>query len=70
MKPSRAAVPLLALTFLWVPCRHTSAQEIAVSSVSGKEQLLSLNFTNNGQQVDAAVGQRIEITLGTVGPRQ
>jgi len=70
MKPSRAAVPLFALTFLWIPCLHTSAQGIAVSSVSGKEQLLSLNFANNGQQVAATVGQRIEITLGTVGPQQ
>jgi hypothetical protein len=32
--------------------------------------VLSLNFKNNGQQLAARVGQQIEISLGTVGPRQ
>lgn len=32
--------------------------------------LLSLTFANNGQHVSARVGQQIEISLGTVGPRQ
>jgi hypothetical protein len=32
--------------------------------------VLSLSFFNNGQQMSARVGQQIEISLGTVGPRQ
>jgi hypothetical protein len=32
--------------------------------------VLSLSFANNGQHVSAGVGQQIEISLGTVGPRQ
>jgi len=32
--------------------------------------VLSLSFANNGQHVSARVGQQIEISLGTVGPRQ
>src|SRR5262252_8462448 len=35
-----------------------------------KQQVLSLNFANNGQHVRATVGQQIVITLGTVGPAQ
>ncbi|HKW26550.1 MAG TPA: hypothetical protein VJN48_12245 [Terriglobales bacterium] len=31
---------------------------------------MSLSFANNGQHVSARVGQQIEISLGTVGPRQ
>jgi hypothetical protein len=70
LSASRAAALFVALTFLWIPCRHTSAQEIGVSSINGNQQLLSLNFTNNGQHLPARVGQRIEVTLGTVGPTQ
>src|SRR5690348_11789670 len=32
--------------------------------------VLSLSFANNGQHVSARVGQQIEISLGTVGPRR
>jgi hypothetical protein len=32
--------------------------------------VLSLSFANNGQHVSARVGRQIEISLGTVGPRQ
>src|SRR5690242_8818554 len=32
--------------------------------------VLSLSFANNRQHVSARVGQQIEISLGTVGPRQ
>ena len=41
-----------------------------MSSTSTSQQVLFLNFTNNGQQLPATVGQQIEITLGTVGPPQ
>ena len=40
------------------------------ASRAGREQVLALNFANNGQHVSARVGQQIEISLGTVGPRQ
>jgi len=32
--------------------------------------VLFLDFTNNGQRLAARVGQQIEISLGTVGPKQ
>jgi hypothetical protein len=58
------------MNLLWLPCLCADVQKGGVSSASSNQQLLSLNFTNDGQQVAASVGQRIEITLGTVGPRQ
>ena len=70
MATSRLAVFLAIINLLWIPCLCADVQKVGVSSTSSNQQLLALNFTNNGQQVAAAVGQRIEITLGTVGPRQ
>ena len=35
---------------------------------SGQEQILFLTNANNGQRVAAVVGQRIEISLATIGP--
>jgi hypothetical protein len=66
---SRSAF-LVALAFLWTFCRNADAQEAHTSSTSTEPQVLSLNFTNNGQRLDSTVGQQIEITLGTVGPKQ
>jgi hypothetical protein len=70
MTTSRLACFLATMNLLWIPCLCADVQKGGVSSTSSNQQLLSLNFTNNGQQVAAAVGQRIEITLGTVGPRR
>src|SRR5271167_301260 len=70
MSTLRLAFPLVALAFLWTSCGNADAQEAGQSSTIAKRQLLSLNFTNNGQHVTATVGQRIEIRLGTVGPKQ
>jgi hypothetical protein len=70
MATSRFAVFLATINLLWIPCLCADVQKVGVPSTSSNQQLLALNFTNNGQQVAAAVGQRIEITLGTVGPRQ
>jgi archaellum component FlaF (FlaF/FlaG flagellin family) len=70
MTTSRLAFFLATIDLLWLPCLCADVQKVGVSSRSSNQQLLSLNFTNNGQQVAAEVGQRIEITLGTVGPRQ
>jgi hypothetical protein len=38
------------------------------SPASLKQQVLRLEFKNNGQHVVASVGERIEITLGSIGP--
>ena len=70
MTNSRSAVFLVALVFLWTSCGNADAQKVDMSSTSIKQQVLSLNFTNNGQHPAATVGQQIEITLGTVGPKQ
>src|SRR5205809_3655286 len=51
-------------------CGNADAQKADMSSTSIKQQVLSLNFTNNRQHLAATVGQQIEITLGTVGPKQ
>src|SRR6266852_7447619 len=70
MTNSRSAVFLVALVFLRASCGNADAQKVDMSSTSIKQQVLSLNFTNNGQHLAATVGQQIEITLGTVGPKQ
>jgi hypothetical protein len=67
---SRSAVFLVALAFLWTCCGYADAQKVDMSSTSIEQQVLSLNFTNNGQHLAATVGQQIEITLGTVGPQK
>ena len=69
MTNSRTAVFSLALAFLWTPCGIAAAPKAHRAS-SIKQEVLSLNFTNNGQRLRATVGQQIEITLGTVGPSQ
>lgn len=62
---------MLAALVLWGPlCADTNAQKASMPLASIKQQVLSLNFMNNGQHARATVGQQIEITLGTVGPAQ
>ena len=70
MTTSRSTVFLAALAFLWTCCGNSDAQEVDVTSTSIEQQVLFLNFTNNGQHLAATVGQQIEITLGTVGPQK
>jgi len=70
MTKSRSAVVLVALACLWTSGGNADAQQVDMASTSGKPQVLSLNFTNNGQHLASTVGQQIEITLGTVGPKQ
>lgn len=70
MANSRSAFSLVALAFLWTSCGNADAQTARIASTSVNQQVLSLNFTNNGQRLAARVGQQIEISLGTVGPRQ
>jgi hypothetical protein len=62
---------MLVTLLLWGPiCAVANAQKFNTPPASIKQQVLSLNFTNNGQHVRATEGQHIEITLGTVGPAQ
>jgi hypothetical protein len=68
MTSARLAVRLVAFTLVLVVCGKADAQK--VDAASSQQHILSLNFTNNGQQLVASVGQQIEITLGTVGGPQ
>lgn len=56
----------LALVLL-VGCNAAGQSRPAHGS---SQPVLSLRLANNGQHVSARVGQQIEISLGTVGPRQ
>ena len=69
MTNSRTARVFLTLILAGPFCSHAYGQKIGTPRTNGR-QVLSLNFTNNGQQVRTTVGQQIEITLGTVGPAQ
>jgi hypothetical protein len=55
------------LAIFWMICGSADAQKTGISS-NGKQRALLLDITNHGQQVAASVGQRLQITLGTVGP--
>src|SRR5690349_21528560 len=68
MTNSRLAVFFAALALLLTSSGNADAQKVDMNSTSIKQQVLSLNRTNNGQHVAATVGQQIEITLGTIGP--
>jgi hypothetical protein len=67
MTSRRSTFILVVLTLFWMLCESAAAQKTAISS-NAKQRALSLDITNNGQQVTANVGQQIQITLGTVGP--
>lgn len=58
---------VVGLAFLW---SYAEAQNINSSPTGVKQQVLLLNFANNGQHLVASVGEQIEITLGTVGPQK
>ena len=65
----RAAVFLVSLAFLGASCGNAGAQKVDTSSTGIQQQLLSLNVANRGQHLSATVGQQLELTLGTVGPK-
>src|SRR5882724_933048 len=67
MPTLRVAFPLVGLAFLWTSFGNAGAQEAGQSSTIAEQQVLSLNYTNNGQHFAAALGQQIEITLGAKG---
>jgi hypothetical protein len=66
MANSRLAFFLVALAFLWISCGKADAQKADISSTNVKQQVLSLNLSNNGQHLAATVGQQIEISLGAM----
>jgi hypothetical protein len=70
MTNARLAVCAVAFTLALVVCGKADAQKVDAPSPTSQQHILSLNFTNNGQQLVASVGQQIEITLGTVGGPQ
>lgn len=68
MRSARATILMSGLAFvLLVSCDAAAQSRSPHGRPSG---VLSLSFANNGQRVSARVGQQIEISLGTVGPRQ
>jgi hypothetical protein len=69
MPNSRTAVLLVMLAFFPASCGSANVQRGDISAATVKQQLLSLNVSNNGQHLSATVGQQIQMTLGTVGPK-
>jgi hypothetical protein len=69
MRTTRAVLPA-ALVLVLTAGMNLQAQGLYPPSTSAGKHVLSLDFTNNGQHLAARVGQQIEISLGTVGPRQ
>jgi hypothetical protein len=67
MTNSQLAAFLGALALLLASGGNADAQGAGISSTSVKQQVLSLDFTSNGQSLSIPVGQRIEITLGSFG---
>jgi hypothetical protein len=67
MTNAQLAAFLGALALLLASGGNADAQGAGISSTSVKQQVLSLDFTSNGQSLSIPVGQRIEITLGSFG---
>ena len=65
-----AAFLFVALAFSWIACGQADAEKAHLSPRRSQQPVLALDFKNNGQQLAARVGQQIEITLGTIGPKQ
>jgi hypothetical protein len=68
MTNSRPALLLVALAFLGTARGNVAAQKAGIFSNGAKQQVLSLDVTNNGQRLAARVGQQIEISLGAMAP--
>ena len=67
MTNSRSGFFLAALTMFWMLCGSAGAQNGGISA-NGEQRALLLSVEDSGRQVAAAVGQKIEITLQTIGP--
>ncbi len=63
-------VYMTVLAFLWSASASAGTQKPEKSSESNKQQVLSLNWTDQGKHVTAKVGQEIIVTLQTIGPGQ
>ena len=68
MTSVRARILVGGLGLVLVACGNAAAQNRQPHGST--PEVLSLTFANNGQHVSARVGQQIEISLGTIGPRQ
>src|SRR5579864_3651699 len=60
----------VAMSFPWIACGQADAENARLSPRRSQQPVIALDFKNNGQKLAARVGQQIEITLGTVGPKQ
>jgi hypothetical protein len=70
MRKLQAAIFLGALALLLMTRGHVEAQGAYPLSTPARQQVLSLDFADNGKRGSASVGQQIELSLRTVGPRQ
>jgi hypothetical protein len=70
MRKLRTAVFLGTLALLLRAGVNVQAGEPYPLSSRATQQVLALDFAKNGQTVPARVGQQIEISFRTVGPRQ
>jgi hypothetical protein len=70
MVNTRVPVFLAVLAALLTAHGNVQGQRAYRSSTSARQPVVALNFANNGQHMSARVGQQIEISLGTIGPRQ
>jgi len=70
MRKLRTAVFLGTLALLLRAGVNVQAKQPYPLATSARQQVLTLDFAKNGQTVSARVGQQIEISLRTVGPRQ
>ena len=68
MTSRRSRILISGLASVLLACCTAAAQDRLPHDST--PPVLSLSFANNGQHVSARVGQQIEISLGTVGPRQ
>ena len=68
MTTSWSAFSLTALAFLWTFCVSGGGQQVNKPPTGGEQQVMFLDFGNNGQRLVATVGQQIEISLGAMSP--
>lgn len=67
MTTSKSPALWAAVAIVLVVCANAQTQNRDASSSASAQNFLSLDFANNGQSVNATVGERIELTLWIVG---
>src|SRR5579872_567267 len=71
MATSLPAVLFFAvLAFPWTAGGQAHAEKANRFATRSQQPVLALDFKNNRQTLSARVGQQIEITLGTIGPKR